>query len=116
MFDTPGRTNLINIPPHPAYASYVSPDLSKDPPQPQGLLPSIITRQLVTMPFPGDTAKAAAVIYRLSELEDPPMRLPLGKHAVRLAREKMDAVKRDVDAYEGWSEGLELESARTGSP
>lgn len=44
------------------------------------------------------------------------MRLPLGKHAVRLAREKMDAVKRDVDAYEGWSEGLELESARTGSP
>ncbi|KAK7691653.1 hypothetical protein QCA50_005052 [Cerrena zonata] len=104
MFDTPGRTNLINTPPHPAYTSPTS--TSKSP------LPSVLTRQYVTMPFPGDTAKAAAAIYKLSELENPPMRLPLGKHAVRLAREKMDAVKKDVDMYEAWSEGLELDGAK----
>ena len=122
MFDTPGRTNLINTPPHPAYvsASPLSPRTSpsststssatsKSPQSPQSPLPSILTRQFVTMPFPGDTSKAAVVIYKLSELENPPMRLPLGKHAVRLAREKMEAVKKDVDLYESWSEGLEVE-------
>ena len=50
--------------------------------------------------------KAVEKIYQLSELEQPPTRLPLGKDAVQLARAHIAAVTNDLDKFESWSENL----------
>ncbi|CAL1711164.1 unnamed protein product [Somion occarium] len=98
LFDTPARTtNLVIAPVLPAYVNTS--------------LPSIQTRQFVSsIPFTGDPEKGGRAIYRLSELADPPLRLPLGKDAVRLAREKLAMVGKNVDEYESWSDNLEFDT------
>ncbi|KAI0738146.1 NAD(P)-binding protein [Daedaleopsis nitida] len=55
----------------------------------------------------GDIAKAAAAIYRLSEVQSPPLRLVLGKDAVEMARGKISSFSKEVEEYASWSEGLE---------
>ena len=58
----------------------------------------------------GDINKAAAALYRLSEVPNPPLRLVLGKDAVEMARSKVGQFSQEVEEYASWSEGLEKDS------
>ncbi|KAM5540770.1 hypothetical protein V8D89_005414 [Ganoderma adspersum] len=55
---------------------------------------------------PGDPRKGMETVYKLASLEQPPLRLQLGKDAVGAARAKTSAFLADTDKYESWSEGL----------
>jgi hypothetical protein len=48
----------------------------------------------------GDPARAAAAIIAAVESPNPPLRLLLGKAALRGARGKLDLLKHDFDAWE----------------
>ena len=45
----------------------------------------------------GDPDKAAAAIFNLTQEENPPLRLPLGKTALTVIQAKLDGVKADLD-------------------
>lgn len=47
----------------------------------------------------GDPQKAAAAILQLTALENPPLRLPLGKIAVGTIQSKLDSVQKELDAW-----------------
>ncbi len=47
---------------------------------------------------PGDPARAAAAIRRVVEMDDPPLRLPLGSDALAAIEAKLAAVQVDLDA------------------
>jgi NAD(P)-dependent dehydrogenase (short-subunit alcohol dehydrogenase family) len=47
----------------------------------------------------GDPAKAADAILRISRLENPPLRLPLGKIALNSLSAKLDSVKSDMERF-----------------
>ncbi|CAN5667693.1 oxidoreductase [soil metagenome] len=49
---------------------------------------------------PGDPARAAAAIIKVVESSDPPLRLLLGKAAMKGARLKLEELKRDFDTWE----------------
>ena len=49
---------------------------------------------------PGDPARAAQAIVQAVESDNPPLRLLLGKGALNGARAKLDALKKDFDAWE----------------
>jgi NAD(P)-dependent dehydrogenase (short-subunit alcohol dehydrogenase family) len=49
---------------------------------------------------PGDPVRAAAAIISAVESDDPPLRLLLGKAALKGARGKLETLKRDFDAWE----------------
>ncbi|HEY1951788.1 MAG TPA: oxidoreductase [Gemmatimonadaceae bacterium] len=49
---------------------------------------------------PGDPVRAAAAIIDAVESRDPPLRLLLGKAALKGARAKIDMLRRDFDAWE----------------
>lgn len=49
---------------------------------------------------PGDPVRAAAAIIAATESPDPPLRLLLGKAALKGARGKLETLKRDFDAWE----------------
>jgi NAD(P)-dependent dehydrogenase (short-subunit alcohol dehydrogenase family) len=49
---------------------------------------------------PGDPVRAAAAIIAAVESPNPPLRLLLGKAALKGARGKLDMLKRDFDAWE----------------
>jgi len=95
-FATDGASNMVIIPPHPAYT--------------KPTLPSTIFRNLLkdfsTVPL-GDPKKAAVTFYKLSELENPPLRFPIGKDSIGYIRTQLASIKKDVDEYESWSEGLQ---------
>jgi NAD(P)-dependent dehydrogenase (short-subunit alcohol dehydrogenase family) len=50
---------------------------------------------------PGDPQRAAAIIVQTVEATNPPLRLLLGKVALSVARNKLDAMKTD---FEQWAE------------
>jgi hypothetical protein len=54
----------------------------------------------------GDTEKAVVVIEKLTHLDDPPLRLPLHRLAVRAGREKAKSLTETMDKYESWSENV----------
>jgi hypothetical protein len=47
---------------------------------------------------PGDPLKAAAAIIRLSEMENPPLRVALGKYATDKAERVLKARQREWEA------------------
>lgn len=49
---------------------------------------------------PGDPVRAAQAIIKITEEANPPVRLFLGAGALKGIRNKLDEVKRDVDAWE----------------
>jgi NAD(P)-dependent dehydrogenase (short-subunit alcohol dehydrogenase family) len=49
---------------------------------------------------PGDPVRAAKAILKMVESPDPPLRLLLGKGALRGARMKLELLKKDIDAWE----------------
>ncbi len=47
----------------------------------------------------GDPAKAAQAIINITNLEEPPLRLPLGKIAIISLKNKLDSVQKDIDNF-----------------
>lgn len=48
----------------------------------------------------GDPAKAAAALMRLVEMDEPPVRLLLGSDALKLVRDKLADMAREIDRWE----------------
>ncbi|KIJ62843.1 hypothetical protein HYDPIDRAFT_93555 [Hydnomerulius pinastri MD-312] len=57
----------------------------------------------------GDSEKAAIVLEKLAHLDNPPLRFPIHKVSITLARQKAERVQNETDAYESWSEGVYFE-------
>lgn len=57
---------------------------------------------------PGDPVRAAAAIIAAVESSNPPLRLLLGKAALRGARAKLDMLKKDFDAWETTTVGADF--------
>jgi NAD(P)-dependent dehydrogenase (short-subunit alcohol dehydrogenase family) len=57
---------------------------------------------------PGDPVRAASAIIQAVEAPNSPLHLLLGKEALRLAREKLDALRRDFDAWEKVAVGADF--------
>ncbi len=57
---------------------------------------------------PGDPVRAAIAIIRAVEDSNPPLRLLLGKAALKNARLKLDALKKDFDAWADTTEGADF--------
>jgi len=57
----------------------------------------------------GDVEKAIGQVLRLSRLEDPPLRLMLGKEAFPMIRDKLKDFSGELDRYESWSADLDVE-------
>ena len=52
----------------------------------------------------GDPAKAALAIIQITNVENPPLRLPLGKIAIGTLTAKLASVQADLDAWRGVAE------------
>ncbi|GAB3650010.1 oxidoreductase [Hymenobacter agri] len=48
---------------------------------------------------PGDPVRAAKAMYDVVQLENPPLHLPLGKAAVKGAREKFASIAKELEQY-----------------
>jgi NAD(P)-dependent dehydrogenase (short-subunit alcohol dehydrogenase family) len=57
-------------------------------------------RQSVSGNQLGDPAKAAAVLMRLVEMDEPPVHLLLGSDALKLVRDKLADMAREIDRWE----------------
>ncbi len=57
---------------------------------------------------PGDPVRAAQAIVDAALSESPPLRLLLGQAALGLARKKLDALRRDFDAWEATTVGADF--------
>jgi hypothetical protein len=74
--------------------------------------PTKILREIIATPnhpalgTPGNPEKAAVQIYKLAQVENPPYRLPLGKDAIQVVREKLEEQLKEVAVYESWSSDL----------
>src|SRR3984957_6183226 len=58
---------------------------------------------------PGDPDKAAQVLLRLIEAEDPPTRLFLGEDALSLVQQKLEQMKVELDAWDALSRSTRFE-------
>ena len=98
MFKTQGAESAAILPIH---GSYTNPTL-----------PSTFIRSLTTNPamFPNDPSKAAKVIYKISKLSNPPLRLALGKQAVEEIRKKVKKVTAELEEYESWSSDMAFDT------
>jgi NADP-dependent 3-hydroxy acid dehydrogenase YdfG len=57
---------------------------------------------------PGDPVKAAKAMILVTETENPPLRLLLGKNALKGGRIKLDELKQDFDAWADVTEGADF--------
>lgn len=57
---------------------------------------------------PGDPENAAAAIIKVAELEQPPLHLFLGSDALGMANNKIEAVQKDLKAYEDVSRSTDF--------
>ena len=74
------------------------------------LVPSVIRATLGTQKGregPQDPAKASTKIYELSQLPNPPLRLPLGKEAVAIIKSALTGIVAEIEPYESWSDDLQ---------
>ncbi|KAG2365233.1 NAD(P)-binding protein [Suillus spraguei] len=92
------KENMQVVPQHPVYA---------DP----ELLGSKFRQFMTSGLADGDTDKAVVVIEKLTHLDDPPLRFPLHRNAVRAGREKSKSLTEIMDKYESWSENVYFSSA-----
>lgn len=53
-----------------------------------------------------DPAKGVHKIYELSQLSNPPLRLPLGPDGVKFVRDHIAELSAEVDKYASWSDNL----------
>ncbi|EIW75916.1 NAD(P)-binding protein [Coniophora puteana RWD-64-598 SS2] len=56
--------------------------------------------------FTGHPTKAAQMMYMLSLLDNPPLRLPLHSMAVDWMRNTLEATGKDLETYKSWSDDL----------
>ncbi|KAJ7695402.1 hypothetical protein B0H17DRAFT_1158897 [Mycena rosella] len=56
----------------------------------------------------GDPVLAAKAIFKFSTLESPPVRWAMGKDSAGGVRNKIKCVAEETDAFESWSENMEL--------
>ena len=59
---------------------------------------------------PGDPQKAAGLIIEMVNSDNPPLRLPLGEVCMNAMRQKLEAVKQDIDAWEAASRATAFNS------
>jgi NAD(P)-dependent dehydrogenase (short-subunit alcohol dehydrogenase family) len=59
--------------------------------------------------LPGDPAKLAAAVLRLVEMDDPPLRLLLGRDVLNAFREKTAAWTADVDEWEAVTKAVNFD-------
>lgn len=64
----------------------------------------------------GDPAKAVAVMLRAIDAEEPPLHLPLGPVAHRIAEHKLRAFRADIDAWRDISIGTDFGAAAPDGP
>jgi len=57
---------------------------------------------------PGDPVRAANAIIQAVEAPNPPLHLLLGKDALRMAREQLDALRRDFDTWQNVTVGADF--------
>ena len=57
---------------------------------------------------PGDPVRAANAIIQVFESPNPPLHLLLGKDALRMGREKLEALRRDFDAWQETTLGADF--------
>jgi NAD(P)-dependent dehydrogenase (short-subunit alcohol dehydrogenase family) len=57
---------------------------------------------------PGDPVRAANAIIQAFESPNPPLHLLLGRDALRMARDKVEALRRDFDAWEKVTVGADF--------
>ncbi len=63
---------------------------------------------------PGDPVRAAKAMIKAVESENPPLRLLLGEAALKGARNKLDVLKRDFDAWEETTIGADFPKEEQG--
>lgn len=97
LFRTSAIESHTAEPVHPAYASNAS-------------LPTRTYRALYPgieeTHFDGDPAKFAEAVYKLSRLDDPPVRLPLHRVALESARKKGELLLEAADKWSSWSDDV----------
>ncbi|KAF9235955.1 NAD(P)-binding protein [Melanogaster broomeanus] len=91
------QTNSNVAPPHPAYT---------DP-----NLPGMKFRELFLTgtTYDGDPDKACVAFEKVSQMEDPPIRMPLHRRVLGMAAMKGMGLLETVEKYKDWSEDLYLE-------
>ncbi len=92
---------MVKLPPHPAYANSASAASRR------AILATLTDKMDPSLQMTGSTAKAAGVLYRLSELPSPPVRLAL--NCVELARDMIAEFSKELEEYASWSEGLNVD-------
>ncbi|KAG2055179.1 NAD(P)-binding protein [Suillus hirtellus] len=97
LFRTSVIQNVVAEPIHPAYASNASLPTRKY----RALYPDIEKTH-----FDGDPAKFAEVVYKLSRLDEPPVRLPLHRVALESARQKGESLLEAVEKWSSWSDDV----------
>jgi NAD(P)-dependent dehydrogenase (short-subunit alcohol dehydrogenase family) len=65
---------------------------------------------------PGDPTRAAAAIIKAVYAADPPLRLLLGKAALNGARDKLERLRQDFDAWEETTVGADFPDAPASGP
>jgi hypothetical protein len=55
----------------------------------------------------GDPAKAARAILKVVEANDPPIHLLLGSDALKLARDKLNSLGKEIDTWESVTRSTE---------
>ncbi|KAJ3491716.1 hypothetical protein NLI96_g530 [Meripilus lineatus] len=97
-FVTKGLTeNLVKVPAHPAYTK---PDLVVSH------IRNLVNNATKTSE---DADKAVRRFFDLAQLPDPPLRLVIGTDAITFSRKQLQKVAADIDKYEAWSEGLQVD-------
>jgi len=97
LFRTSVIQNHVAEPIHPAYASNASLPTRKY----RALYPDIEKTH-----FDGDPAKFAEVVYKLSRLDEPPVRLPLHRVALESARQKGESLLEAAEKWSSWSDDV----------
>lgn len=97
LIRTPVTQNCMTVPIHPAYES--NPSLPSR--QYRALYPDIGKTH-----FDGDPVKFAEVVYKVSRLDDPPLRLPLHRHSLESARKKGESLLEGAEKWASWSDDL----------
>ena len=89
--------NLTKLPVHPAYTN----------PKLNAHATRVLFENVNTVG--ADATKAVERFYDLAHLSDPPLRFVIGTNAAASVRNHLKGILAEVDKYESWSEGLEVE-------
>ena len=92
-FKTSGQINPVIYPAHEAY-------------QKPTLITNIAREYIVKGVPAADASKAVEKIFELSLLGAPPLRLVLGKGAVKQVKAKAAEMLKNADEFEDWSKDL----------